>query len=314
MINILILSSGTNASYHFAKTLKEKFPNDFRIVGADINPQHLIPTCFLLDKFFQVPLSKDKEYYPAVLDICKNEKINVILPSFDSDQQLFYTENPDLQKLNVISLGTPKATLPIYEDKEKMTNFLSTHGLPVPKTYNKFNPDSWYFVKPKHGVASIGAKKMLGQDIIKKSDKSDLIIQEVLNEPETTLECFYYDSRLECVARDRLATKAGVCVKARVYQDEELQKIAKQFVKVLKTPMYFNLQFMRDSTNRPIITDVNLRLAGGMSLTYACGWDEVSAVARVLLGKPDVFKSFALSSKEQFVIRAYTDIVTKKTR
>ena len=62
-----------------------------------------------------------------------------------------------------------------------------------------------------------------------------------------------------------------------------------------------------------IITDVNLRLAGGMSLSAAAGWDEVSALANIMLKKDtkDVFATLPQKLPVQYVVRAYTDIVTK---
>lgn len=313
MIKILILSAGTNASYHFARILKEKFANDFFIIGADINPKYLIPTGQYLDSFYQVPLSGDRQYYSIVLDICKKEQVNVLLPSFDVDQKLFYPENIELINMGVFSLGTPKETLRIYENKEVMTDFLRNNKLPVPKIFalEKVHDEEEYFIKPKNGVGSIGAKKLKGCDIKSLSNCSDVIIQEVCHKPESTLECFNYNGNLRCITRERIATKAGVCVKSRVYNNEELVEIARNFTLKVKTPLYFNLQFMKDSYDEYVITDVNLRLAGGMSISYACGWDEVSAVARVLLHQDNVFETLRPLETAKFVVRAYQDIVTK---
>ena len=89
MINLLLLSCGTNACYHCAKTLKEKFIDDFYIIGADINEQYLTPSCNYLDSFYKVPYSSSPNYYETILEICKKEKVDYILPSFDSDQKLW---------------------------------------------------------------------------------------------------------------------------------------------------------------------------------------------------------------------------------
>lgn len=314
MIKVLLLSAGTNACYHVAKILKEKF-NKFYIIGADINDDFLIPSFYFLDSFYKVPGSDHNDYYQTILKICKNEKVDYILPSFDIDQKLFYPENKDLFDLNVKSLSTPKDTLSIYEDKEIMNNYLKNNNILVPKTYSveEVNTTDIYFIKPKNGVGSIGARKIQGSEILKQDNKN-YIIQEMCQEPEFTLECFYYQNKLSSAARERIVSKSGVCTKAKVFTDSQLEKIANDFIKILKVPLFFNLQFMKNSNNDYVVTDVNLRLAGGMSLSYAAGWDEVSALADILLGKNknEIFKRFNLSSKTQYVVRAYTDIVTKK--
>lgn len=318
MKKILLLSAGTNACYHVAKTLKEKFPKKFKIIGADINDSHLIPTEAYIDRFYKVPYTNQPNYYETILEICRDEKIDYLLPSFDADQKLFYPENNDLKKLGVISLGTNLSTLSIYDNKIKMYEFLQSKKIPLPKRYTKndVKDEDTYFIKPINGVASIGARKAKGKEIKESQNISDFIIQEVCSEPEITLECFFFDGVLRTVARERIAAKAGVCVKARVFNDLVLRNIALKFVQAVKTPYFFNLQFMKNASGDAVITDVNLRTAGGMSLSYAAGWDEVSALAKIMLKQKtdDIFTTLPENISEQYVVRAYTDIVTKSNR
>ena len=49
-----------------------------------------------------------------------------------------------------------------------------------------------------------------------------------------------------------------------------------------------------------------------MSLSYAAGWDEVTSLAKVMLGEERVVESVNNEVPEQYIVRAYTDIVTKK--
>ena len=275
MINILLLSAGTNACYHIARVLKNKFPLNFRIVGADINDGWLIPTIPYLDSFHKVPYTNSPSYYGEILDILKKEKIDYILPSFDADQKIFFPENKDLTALGVASFGTNLETLEFYSDKNKMYDFLQNKNLPLPKRYclAEIRPETSYFIKPIHGVGSVGARQLAGSEIVKLPDIDNYIIQEICSEPEYTLECFSYADDFSSVCRERLATKAGVCVKTKIYKNKELENIGRQFVKNVKTPYIFNLQFMKNSQNEYVITDVNLRTAGGMSLSYAAGWD-----------------------------------------
>lgn len=132
MIRLLLLTCGTNACFHIAKTLKEKFSADFVIIGTDINKKWEIASCNYLDAFYRSPYSSDTSYYDFILYICKNEKIDYLLPSFDCDQFLFYPENKDLQNLNVKSLGVSKKTIDcFYADKNKVNEFYARNGIPV---------------------------------------------------------------------------------------------------------------------------------------------------------------------------------------
>ena len=231
MKKILLLTCGTNACYHIAKILKTKFPKDFKIVGTDINKLWMIPTAPYLDDFFQCPCSTNKKYYPFILDLCKKESIDFILPSFDTDQQLFYFGNPELTALGVSSLGIDESIRTIYMNKEETYSYLNKIGLPTPKCYTLSNvkENDIYFVKPIHGVGSVGAKKMMGKEI-KNDINEDFLIQEICFEPEVTLECFQYNGDFSSVARIRLCNNSGVCTKTHIYSDSDLEVISKKFI------------------------------------------------------------------------------------
>ena len=317
-INILLLSCGLNAGYHFSKTLKERFNNKFKIIGADINKPYLVSNYHYIDTFYQVPFSNEANYYETIIEICRKEKIDYIIPTFDNDQMLFYPENEDLKSLGIISLSTPKNTLEFYKNKALMFEKLKTLKLPVPEIYSikDLKEQVDYFIKPVNGVGSKGAQKTKKHEIEIIENINSYLVQEVCSEPEITLECFHYNGRLSCAARQRIETKAGVCTKAKVFYSAELEGIAKQLVQKIECPHFFNLQFMKNDKNEFVITDINLRFAAGMSLTYAAGWDEVSSIGNLMLGNGEekIFEPLNLNCPVQYVTRAYTDIVTKKVK
>ncbi len=314
-VTILILTCGTNACFHVSKRLKECFGARIRIVGADINKEWMIPTKPYLDSFYQCPYTSDSSYYQFVLSICERENVDFILPSFDADQNLFYDGKPDLERLGIRSFGISTELIETYRTKENTNRFLESKGLPIPVMYKKDEivKEQYYFCKPRTGIGSIGTRIMKGIDIL-NSDESELLIEEFCTGPEITLECFNYSGKVYSVARERLDTKSGVCTKARVYYDASLESIAQKFAEIIKLPYIFNLQFMTNSRGEKVITDVNMRTAGGMSLSYAAGWDEVEALGKIMLGEDNVVSTVNVPIKEQYVIRAYTDIVTRQIK
>lgn len=309
---ILLLAAGTNACFHTAKILARNFGDSFRILGADINKPFLISSVNYLEKAFQVPPYVDKEYYGTILRISREEGANYLLPIFDADQSLFFNGNRDLREFGCTSLGIPEAALKIYANKRITNDFLRENGLPVPKTFSakSLSPNEEYFVKPIDGRGSIGARKTRGNDIPKSSE--NLLIQEICTPPEFTTECFYLNGRMSSVTRERIATKSGVCTKARIFHDAQFHGIAKKFAECVPVPMCFNLQFMKNGNGEFVITDVNLRLAGGMGLSFAAGWDVVSAMAKKLLGESEeeIFSDVPAISGEKYVVRAYEEILT----
>lgn len=315
MKKLLLLSCGTNACFHIAKILKEKFNKDFYIVGCDINKEWLIPTYDYLDVFYQSPYSSEKNYYEFILNVCKKEKIDFVLPSFDNDQFLFSCDNSDLIELGVRSLAI-NCNLDFYREKETTNQFLESIGIPVPKKFTKdtVETEKEYFIKPVHGVGSIGVRKETGCKIKKSNERyTDYIIQELCFDPEYTLECFLYNKKIYSVTRERIASKSGVCTKTRLFQNKVLEQYAYKLAEKVELPHFFNMQFMKNHNDEYVCTDLNLRPAGGMSLSYAAGWDVVSALANIMLGNDEkiIISSVNKSIPEQYVVRHYEDFVTK---
>lgn len=316
-ISLLILSCGANAPWLIVKTLREKFLGAFRLIGTDTNRRELVAASGMLDAFYTVPASDESEFLSELEKIVEKEHPDYIWPLFDFDQFAFSSDCDMLKRHGVKSLATPVETLKIYKDKCLTHTACSQTGVPVPRRYEIADIDASkrYFVKPVHGAGSAGAREMTGAEILALENPQEIIIEEICHGPERTLECFFFNGRLSSVCRDRLATKAGICTKARVYKSPRLEEIAQRFVKAFKVPHVFNLQFMENSEGRPVVTDVNLRSAAGMGLSLAAGWDEISAVAKVLLGRPedDVFATLPDCLPEQFVVRTYVDEVTQST-
>lgn len=314
-MRILILSCGTNASFHICKRLKEQFGDNVYLIGADINKPHLVSSAIYLDKYYTVSKSLEDSFVCDIENILCSEHPDYILPSLDCDQLLFYPGSEILKKYNVASLSTPESTLKYYNNKKTMNDELVRRGFHVPKLYNvdEVQDSLMYFTKPICGVGSVGANKRSGLEI--HSLSSDMLVQEICHGPEVTVECFKYKNYFSYICRERIESKAGVCTKARVYKDPVLGSICKSFSESFEVPFLFNMQFMYDSDDEPVITDVNLRSAGGMSISYAAGWDVVSAIGFILLGWDNkIMGCFPENIGNQYIVRAYCDIVTKKER
>ena len=315
MIRILFLSVGTNAAYHCIKTLKTKFSSDFYIIGADINEKYLISTCNYLDNFYKVPKSESKSYYTRILEILMQENIDFLFPILDIDQGLFNSNNNDLKSMGVRPFSIQENLWNSYQSKDNMNNLLNSYGFLTPKSYslNEIQSNEQYFIKSKKGFGSIGARIATGKDIHNINNIDDYLIQEICIGPEYTIECFNYHNITRTVTRERIEAKAGVCTKTKVFNHIELESIVKEFAKKINCPYCFNLQFMKNSIDQFVITDVNFRFAGGMSLAYAAGWDEVSALANIMLNKSEdeVLATVPEKIQTQYIVRAYSDIVTK---
>ena len=58
-----------------------------RVRVADVNP--LSPAVHLTDRWHTVPLSTDPGYIDAILDICRADNIQLVVPTIDDELVLF---------------------------------------------------------------------------------------------------------------------------------------------------------------------------------------------------------------------------------
>nr|WP_255561578.1 ATP-grasp domain-containing protein [Pseudohoeflea sp. DP4N28-3] len=117
--------------------------------------------------------------------------------------------------------------------------------------------------------------------------RDSLIIQEVCESPEITVDSFHdhVTGHHRSLARERLITKSGVCVAARLYEDDKLSDIAFRIGEALHQRGTICFQTMRSETG-PVITDLNLRPGAGTSMDAAAGLDLLAAMVACRTGAP----------------------------
>jgi len=305
---ILILSGGTATAWHLSKTIKNSFNDDFVLCIGDVNPPNLIPASILCEEYYQIPFIHDVGYYEYMIELLKEKNIDILVPLIDFDLVLFPNDNIDLIKLNVYSTAPNGQLMNISKSKTDLSKLLSGNGILLPRIYNQseIEPNKEYFVKPDSGFGSKNAGVLAGKNIV---FSDNIIVQDILHHPEITMEIFRKDDYLSCICRERLETKAGVCTKARFYEDVEIGEIIHRIHAFIELPLACCIQFMKNNDNKWCLTDFNMRLGAGTALSSAAGFDISAAFLSVLAGKNNFKEYLKKISGELFVVRVYNEIV-----
>lgn len=308
---ILLTAGGTATTWHFCNVIKEHFDDKFEIHVCDINEEYLIPASIYAHKFHKVPLITDKNYEEVMYKILEEEKIDYIIPLIDFDLKIFNKENETLKKLGVISTAPYLKTIEILTNKKNMHDFLNKNEIPTPKLYSIDNIDNKteYVVKPIEGFGSNGVKIMRGEEI-KKINLENNIIQEKCEPTEITAEIFN-EKFLKIFQRERVATKAGVCVKMIPVNYDQINNSIKKLVKYINCPTAFCIQFMKNQKGDWCITDCNLRIGAGTALSTKIGFQLVRALLTSLLDEKVENKLFIIDSNIKSVLRVYEEIAIK---
>ena len=292
-MNILITCAGGPAAVGVIKSLRSiDFKGNIISVDCDL----LSVGFYLSNKHYVVPLSADDNFWSEMLKIIKKEKVDLILPTGDSDIIHFSKNKLLLENMGVKLFQSDFKSIDICQDKLKFYKKCKDK-FNLPKTSNENNLDFPIFCKPKRGSGSRGTKICYDGNCVKSLDTSislrrsrDYIFQEYLPGQEYTIDvlCDMESNPLVVIPRKRLQTKAGISSKGEIIKDKFIEKACFDMCKFLKLKGPICLQMKEDIDGNPNFIEVNPRFGGGTYFTTLAGVNFVKIIIDVLNGK-DIF-------------------------
>lgn len=309
---VVVLSGGTAAAWEICKAFRKIGGEKIRLIVCDINPPFLVHSSTISDKFIQVLPISTAGYYECILKLLDDYSADIIIPIIDFDLQYFSRDNPDLQERGIFSTAPESSAFNLLANKENLNSTMSELNILSPQLYNVGNVEAnkEYFVKPKIGFGSKDTKIMLGREIHISEEMGDSVIQELCQKPEISVDIFSTANDVRCICRERVETRAGVCIKARIFYEEEIGRIIQKVASHIQLPEICCAQFMTNSMGKLALTDFNLRFGAGGAMSSAVGFRAAEWAVAVWLGLREK-RSYHISLEEHYVVRCYTELVTK---
>jgi carbamoyl-phosphate synthase large subunit len=309
-MNILITCAGGPAAIGVIKSLRSmRFMGN--IVSIDCDP--LSAGFYLSDKHHVVPLSAEDNFWSEVLKVIKKEKIDLILPTGDSDIVHFSKNKLLLENMGIKLFQSDFESIDICQDKLKFYEKCKDK-FNLPKTSDESKLDFPMFCKPKRGSGSRGTKLCYNDDCIKSLDTSvslhrsqEYIFQEYLPGQEYTIDvlCDMHSNPLTVIPRKRLQTKAGISSKGEIVKNEFIEKSCYDICKFLKLKGPICLQMKEDVNGVPRFIEVNPRFGGGTYFTTLAGVNFLSIILDLVNGhEPEISEPELIK-----VVRYYEEIV-----
>lgn len=276
--NLLILSAGRRVELvqSFQKELK-KLVSDSYVFCTDIAPE-LSAACHVADKSFHVPRVTDEGYTKAILNLCINHNIGLVIPTIDTEL-LILADSVDLFKQHGIEVViSSKDLVSLCRDKRKTAQLFSDLKINQPAIYDIDNLQFPCFCKPYDGSCSIGALAIYSENELTQEllmNPKNMFMELIPSSySEYTVDVYYdKDGVLKClVPRKRLEVRGGEVskgvTKKHIVFDYLLEKL-----KVLKGAKgCITFQFFVNEVSGDIKgLEVNPRFGGGYPLTYAAG-------------------------------------------
>ena len=265
------------------------------------------------DKAFESPLIYDKEYIPFLLDLCRNEKIDILISLFDIDLMILAKNKAEFEALGVKVIVSNENVINICNDKFEMLKYLEKINMPVPETYldldkalegADFN-NKTYILKPRWGMGSLSifeaenkkelevlyekAKRSIQKSYLRFESNADMnraiLIQEKIKGDEFGLDIFndLKGENLSVTVKRKYAMRSGETDIAEVVKNSDLKAVGKKIAKSLSHIGNLDMDILL-SDGKAYIIDMNARFGGGYPFTHNAGVNELEAIIRLCGG------------------------------
>lgn len=261
------------------------------IIGLDASST--APALAFCDKkMLSLPIS-DKGYIDFLVNICKEDNVDVLIPTIDTDL-LILSENKELFKeAGTRVLVSASDKIAVCRDKNFTADFFESCGLKAPKTVNDYAKyDGLFpcFIKPKDGSSSINAYRADNKDELEMyaGQIGDYIIQPFIKGTEYTVDvfCDFDGNPIYITPRERLAVRSGEVIKTKITQDEAIISETMQLIEKYRPCGPLAVQLIRrEETKEDYYIEINPRFGGGAPLSMMAGARSAEALLRLAGGE-----------------------------
>ena len=260
---------------------------ELKIYGADMNGT--APALAYCDFVRKVVAMNAPEYIDNLLSICKEDDIDLLIPTIDTDL-LVLSENKDkFELIGTKVMISDSDKIKICRDKNNTSQFFVDCGLKAPMPVNNWKDyDAGYpaFIKPKDGSSSIDAYKVENEEELEvyANQVDDYIVQPFVDGKEYTIDifCDWYGNPISIVPRERIQVRAGEVLKTRIELDNKMIDESKILCKNFNPCGPMTVQLIRDRQGTDWFIEINPRYGGGAPLSMKAGARSSEAVLKLI--------------------------------
>lgn len=295
--NILISSAGRRVS--LLRIFKQA------LAGMGIEGQILAADMSIMsaayhdaDRAFQVPSCTSDDFVPAMLDLCRQNDVRLVVPTIDTELLTYATHREEFEAIGTrVSISSPEV-IRICGRKDHTHAWLTEQGFPTVRQVSvdelESEPDALSFpllVKPRGGSASIGVSVVRDLDEMRAATRcGEFIVQTLAHGIEHTVDLFLDgQGRCRCaIPRRRLEVRSGEVSKGVTVRNHRLIELAKHISEVLPGAFgVLNIQMFWDpDTDDLAVIEINPRFGGGFPLSWRAGGDYPRWLIEAVLGLP----------------------------
>ena len=263
---------------------------ELKIYGTDmVETASALTYC---DYIRKVVAMKDEKYIDNLLTICETDKIDLIIPTIDTDLLVLAENKNKFEVIGTKVMISAPDMIRICRDKNNTSQFFVDCGLHAPMPVNdwkKYKSSYPAFIKPKDGSSSINAFKV---DDVKKLEMyagqiEDYIVQPFVSGREYTIDifCDFNGNPISIVPRERVQVRAGEVLKTQICMKQTMIEESKALCKAFKPCGPMTVQLIRDDKGVDWFIEINPRFGGGAPLSMKAGARSAEAILKMLDGE-----------------------------
>jgi carbamoyl-phosphate synthase large subunit len=181
-----------------------------RVIAGDTSP--LSAALYEADAGVLLPRSDDAAFLPAVVDLCREHDVQLIVPTRDQELPVFAASQPVFAAAGVLVMVASSETVRRCQDKAAFLDFCVANGFSVPRRLDRREAlDALpVFARPRTGSSGAGAMKVSSAAELDALG-TDTIVQELVAAQEYTVDLFADLSGriISVVPRERVRVVAG---------------------------------------------------------------------------------------------------------
>lgn len=338
-LKIIFTAAGSPSAPGLINCLHNNGERKIVVVGVDMKDDATIKQ--MVDLFYVVPSVNDERYIDKLLEICKKEKIDVLIPGTSQELCKLQERVVDFEALGTkVSVSRGKG-LAIANDKIRLYEFMKENGFVLPtfevaRNIDEFKlackkigyPDKAICVKIKDGSGSRGVRL-----IDSSKSRFDIFVNEkpnsfyttyedmvaILNEAKVFPEIMIMEylpgneysvdlladngKTLYICGRESNVVVASIPQEATLKYDEKAYEISRKIVQSLGLDGNVDLDFKFDKEGNPQLMEINPRLAATLSVIAAGGLNLLYLRVKQLLGEelPEVSVNYGVKLKRRYL-------------
>lgn len=322
-VAVLVTCAGGGLSAHFIRLLKNSRRHTVRVVAVDASPGPVAK--HFADVFETVPPGADAGYPEAIADICRRHGVQLVFPCSDEEVVALAPRKVKFASEGVVLACNDPDVISIIVDKVATYRRLEDLGVPMPMWRVAARDeelagaleeilsaaDGKAVVKNPRGRGGRGTfvidsrlrdvEERPGSRELHMNETAflkdyaaplvqagDVLVMERLVDPVCDLDVLAWKGEALTMIPRRRHSSTAPNEGHVLFQSDELESIGRKIVAEFGMSWLFDIDFMTNKRQRPIVLEVNPRASGSVSVGMTAGVPLMDDLIALAFGEPPV--------------------------